>query len=417
MTDESYVEARRVRAALGTLLADEPTTDWTVEQDVARGRAERRRRRTRAGAALGLVAAAVVVLAVVGPMRPTPVSPAGQPAQGPAVVSLLEGFGFVVIDVAPGRGADGGPGTAVEYVVRPAEVPAGTRIRSTLAVGTFPAATGTATPGYPDGSVLATCTVATCVEPLVTAYDCSAPEACPDEVWTTVRAGHPSLPEGAVILLLRYASGAAVEGVASPPECITCNTSPFSVDAFLTRGQLRQVLTALGGPVAGTPAPDVSPSAAVSTPPSLPTCRADDVKVVPAVDADGGIPGERSFTLEITARSPESRCTMTGRPTLQLVAADGTPLDVRYQAGYYLRPEKFGPVDIGQASPEVGVVTVAQYRCDAGEAATATIALVTLPGDRTAITVEFPVGLAPRSCVGGAGAAGNTVYVSAVHSA
>jgi hypothetical protein len=64
-------DARDIRAALGTLLADEPASAWTVQDDVARGRAYQRKRRTRWGAGVGIVAAAALILGVVGPLRPS----------------------------------------------------------------------------------------------------------------------------------------------------------------------------------------------------------------------------------------------------------------------------------------------------------------------------------------------------------
>ena len=79
-------EGRDVRAAFGTLLADEPTSPWSASDDVTRGRALQRRRRTRAGAGVGLAAAVVMVFGVFGPWRPEPVvvvPPAYQPPVRP----------------------------------------------------------------------------------------------------------------------------------------------------------------------------------------------------------------------------------------------------------------------------------------------------------------------------------------------
>jgi hypothetical protein len=64
-------DASDVRAALGTLLSDEPASGWTVQDDVARGRAYQRQRRARWGAGIGIVAAAALVFGLVGPLRPS----------------------------------------------------------------------------------------------------------------------------------------------------------------------------------------------------------------------------------------------------------------------------------------------------------------------------------------------------------
>lgn len=78
-------EGRDVRAAFGTLLADEPASPWSASDDVTRGRALQRRRRTRAGAGIGLVAAVVMVFGVFGPWRPKPVVVVPPAYQPPAV--------------------------------------------------------------------------------------------------------------------------------------------------------------------------------------------------------------------------------------------------------------------------------------------------------------------------------------------
>ncbi len=65
-------EGRDVRAAFGTLLADEPTDLSRGRRPTTspRGRALQRRRRTRAGAGIGLVAAVVMVFGVFGTVAP-----------------------------------------------------------------------------------------------------------------------------------------------------------------------------------------------------------------------------------------------------------------------------------------------------------------------------------------------------------
>ena len=252
-------EGRDVRAAFGTLLADEPASPWSASDDVARGRALQRRRRTRAGAGIGLVAAAVLVFGVFGPLRPQPtvvVPPAYQPpaVQGvdaawlAALDRSFTAFNGPVVDwsrstVAPTAGG----GFSLDLTLVGATVTAGGEdftIEYPEPPGP-PVARAFVTwkPAGGEGPVLASCAAPTCVR---SDRGISPGFAEQGGRWD----GDGAQLAGTFVVDRTYDDGAALEIASSPhPDAVP------AVGAVMNYGGIQYVLDRVGRPSDGSPLP------------------------------------------------------------------------------------------------------------------------------------------------------------------
>lgn len=277
-----------VRVALGSLLVGEPPTTWAIGDDVTRGRAAQRRRRTRAGAAAGLVAAAVLVLGVIGPLRPTPssVQPAGPPTNSSVPRGLLEQVEKAIVDTSLARvdwSASTVRGSAAEGVTLELAL-----VRATLAEidGEWVAlpleegrlesrVTMTFAPSTPGpGSVLGACTPTTCEPegPGMSFEDSPTLGAHVDEA-SYALAGGPA-PADTIVLDRAYRAGTLIEVVSQPYVRIAPGPTPSAESQaglrrwILSASTIRSVLDGIGDPYAAGGALAVAPSPTPSGEPS-----------------------------------------------------------------------------------------------------------------------------------------------------
>lgn len=259
-----FDEGRDVRAAFGTLLADEPTSPWSVSDDVARGRALQRRRRTRAGAGIGLVAAAVMVFGVFGPWRPKPAAVA-PPASSSVeleqqVTDVLADLGWETDGVARVSNEPGSPEVRV-WTAHRADGDAG--LKAKLALRTWDESSWSAgADGINDGSVIAQCDDTTCMALARRAASCAKDSVCWSESSALLTQPIDGAESGSYVLYRSDESGMqAVEVVVGPEQCPeVCPGDPYT--AFLTEGEAARVVervqTLLVAPPTPSPAPTPS---------------------------------------------------------------------------------------------------------------------------------------------------------------
>ncbi len=258
-------DASDVRAALGPLLSDAPASGWTVQDDVARGRAYQRQRRTRWGAGMGIVAAAALVVGLVGPLRPS--APA-MPVLGevPTVEGVpqawFDSIGPALIDSnvlgvpdwdrssVSGSAAAGFRADLVLVPVsvttsgeqRTVELVPGDGLTGRLTLEWFPGRTE-------PGPALQLCTKDVCPNQGATSFI-----GGPVDQAATAGKGAP-FPEGTIIVDRQYPQGLLemVNYASAPP-------SPAGDWTVMLGGLIgSQFLSELGDPVLGPPAPPPGP--------------------------------------------------------------------------------------------------------------------------------------------------------------
>jgi hypothetical protein len=258
-------DASDVRAALGTLLSDEPAPGWTVQDDVARGRAYQRQRRTRWGAGIGIVAAAALVLGLVGPLRPSapeiPVLGEAPTVEG-VPQAWFDNIGPALIDQnvlgvpdwdrssVSGSAAAGFRADLVLVPVavtmsgeqRTVELVPGDGLTGRLTLEWFPGRTE-------PGPALQRCTEDVCPNQGATSFI-----GGPVDQAATAGKGAP-FPEGTVIVDRQYPQGLLemVNYASAPPS----PAGDWTVMAGGLSGS--QFLSELGNPVLGPPAPPPGP--------------------------------------------------------------------------------------------------------------------------------------------------------------
>ena len=258
-------DARDIRAALGTLLADEPASPWTVQDDVARGRAYQRQRRTRWGAGIGVVAAAALVLGVVGPLRPSapeiPVVGEVPTVEGVPQAwfenispSLIDQSVLAVVDwdASSVRGS-ASTGFRADLALVPVSITASGGER-TVELEPGDGRTGRLTlewfPGRTEpGPALQRCTKDVCPNQGATSFI-----GGPVDQAATAGKGAP-FPEGTVIVDRQYPQGLLemVNYASAPP-------SPAGDWTVMAGGLIgSQFLSQLGNPLLGPPAPPPGP--------------------------------------------------------------------------------------------------------------------------------------------------------------
>lgn len=256
MTDEPYADPE-LRAALSTLLDDEPAAPPVVD-DVRRGRARRRRRRAGAGAIVALVTVTVAGVAlgasVLDGRSSSPVAPAaGQaapdaaPAMADRLGPVLATMGWSVVESGSAAGADG---TEIRLTVARVEHP---EVVSELWI------LGAVDDVRPV-THLARCTAASCPgEQVMTMADgFSATSGYEERGATSLTLDPPGA--GARMLDRAFRTGSLIEVVSVPPRA-AATASPGGSASLLTFEQLRRVITAIGDPLvsrAASPAPSVT---------------------------------------------------------------------------------------------------------------------------------------------------------------
>lgn len=396
MTDEPYADDHagsahpdpEMRAALATLLADEPPAP-PVQDDVARGRVLLHRRRTRAGAAVGLAAVLVAVVGAGAMLRPTsPVATSVQPSS-PATEMADR--------LAPALSSMGWTVTGSELVTTAQR----TEIRLSLVstdesgdkgqlwvLGSDPAERLTS-------PYLASCTQETCpgTRQMTIADGVTATSGFEERGAFSGSLEPPGA--GAVMLDREYGTGSLVEVVSVPGVDVGPTWTPrpgpspetAQPPGVLSYDQLSRLLTAVGDPLRASPRPAPSVDA--------PACRDSDVKLTPAPVAVADL-GRQALAIEVDARNPDVRCTITGSPQLRVIGSDGAVLPIAYnQAELATRP-----VMITQGTSPAARAVLRWSVCRSTPGSPVTSLRVTLPGDSIAVTVEVPEGLGPTTCAG-----------------
>ena len=232
MTDPTHDDERALRAALGTLLADEPPPVSTVADDVARGRAYRSRRRARAGGGIALLAVVALVVGLVGPLRAldrsTP-APLGSASPSPsmtgsqtAVADYLASLGWQVSGTSVTIVPENGAVDAAAYAVHSTATPPRTALLTVQAYGTPPASdfVEPESSGSRFGTALQRCGSA-CSQVSSMAASCIAGSAVclTSEVSSTVSSATADFAAGTLIVDRVWSDGTQLEAVATPPSC------------------------------------------------------------------------------------------------------------------------------------------------------------------------------------------------------
>ncbi|MFN8168688.1 MAG: DUF4232 domain-containing protein [Candidatus Nanopelagicales bacterium] len=389
MTDEPYADEHagsahpdpELRAALATLVADEPPAP-TVQDDVARGRALLRRRRTRTGAALGVAAVLVAVVAVGALLRPT--APVASPAQTPSPATQMAGR------LAPVLASMGWTVTGSELVTTAQR----TEIRLSLTSTGQSGVTGRlwVLGSDPDERLtspyLASCTQETRpgTRQMTIADGVTATSGYEDSGALSGSLAPPGA--GARMLDREYGTGSLVEVVSVPGVDVGPTWTPrpgpspetAQPPGVLGYDQLARLLTAIGDPLRTTPSPIPVINA--------PACRDTDVKLTPSPASATDL-GRMALAVDVDARNPDVRCTITGSPQVRVIGADGAALPIAYDQAEHAT----GPVLITQASSPAARAMVRWSGCRTTPGAPSRSLRVTLPGDDVPITVELPEGL------------------------
>lgn len=401
MTDDEYADALaaaahpdpEMRAALATLLDDEPASPPLVD-DVARGRLALRRRRTRAGAVAGLAAVLVAVLGATALIRPAaPAAPAAPAGQGPSPAAEMADR------LAPALASMGWTVTGAELVT--------TAQRSEIRLSLASAADPGVTPQLwvlgsdPDERLTSSY------------YDACTETSCPGTRQMSIADGVTAtsgfeergalsgslVPPGAGARIMdrEYGTGSLVELVSVPGRDVGPTWTPRpgpSPEAAeppggLSFDQLSRLLTLVGDPLRTTPQPTPVVDA--------PACRDSDVKLTPAPASDTGL-DRQALAVEVDARNPEVRCTLVGWPAVRVVGTDGEALPTAYnQAVVATEP---GAVLVTQAASPAARAILTWSVCRSTPGIAGASLRVTLPGDDVPITVELPQGLGPTACAG-----------------
>lgn len=283
MTDPSLDDERVVRAALGTLLVDEPTPTWSVADDVERGRRRQGLRRARLGVGVGLAAVAAVAAAVVVPMTghephltPAPISSESRPSE---LIPMRE-IGAYVGDrgwTVVGTSAASAPDGSMVGVALTLRATSGEPRTSTLVIHRFASPPprnsyvsggGFRPPWMREGGLLAACGTACTVHYEIDAGICFHLEACPADYSSVVQPVVTSrLQGGSVIFVRTWPTDAEVDAMSTPPLAIgspapvpTMSPAPYRevvpASGAFTLSQLRDIVDLLGEP---GPAPTPSP--------------------------------------------------------------------------------------------------------------------------------------------------------------
>jgi hypothetical protein len=350
MTDEPYADSAHpdpeLRAALATLLADEPPAP-PVQDDVARGRVLLHRRRIRAGAVGGLAAIVLGVAATGALLRPAaPVAQPGQSASPSSTESTPTGLRGVAVATAACPAS-----TSVAPLAESEEV-AGPIDEIVLCP------TGGA--GPTDGLVRVTPGDGRIFVHLATALSAGDPSAA-----TFIGCRQDSQPTQPYVMA---SSGAA------------------SWRLRLPLGQC--------GAVAGGVDQAMQAARTTLTPGGMPPCRAGDVKLIPD-PWSSPLLGEGAMALQVAARNPEVRCFVIGNPEVQPIDADGSAT-----LSSYLGTSAPRPVVVAQDTGYTVHAVLTWQECTSGIGRAASALRVTLPIDDTTTVVELPYGLGPVPCPG-----------------
>lgn len=246
------------------------------------------------------------------------------------------------------------------------------------------------------GHYASACTADTC-DPGPPVLDCGfggVDRQCAQSLLPNTSVG--PLDWGSMVVDWHYRDGALVEVVVGP-DPVRATEAPLGPTPFLDEDETRALLAAIGNPY-GAPVPVTA----------VRPCRDDDVKLIPAVDPDYQR-GRRSMVVEVHARNPQVRCTVTGTPGLQLLGVDDQPLP------FTVVRDTFSPIAavlVTQERTPAARVLVSQPTCRSADVAPASSLRVTLPGESVSTLVEVPDGLTLEYCVGGAGDPGLTVTES-----
>ena len=272
MTDPTNDDERALRAALGTLLVDEPPTVSTVTDDVARGRAYRSRRRARAGGGIALLAVVALVVGLVGPLRvldrSTP-APFGSASPSPtltgtqtAVADYLASLGWQVTGTSVTIVPENGAVDAAAYAVRSAATPSRSALLTVQSYGTPPPSdfVEPESSGSRFGSALQRCGNACSEVSMMSASCVSGSAVClVSEVSSTVSGATGDFAPGTLIVERVWSDGTQLEAVATPPSCASspsastdsCASAADSgtIGSFLPSFAVRRVLDLTGKPV------------------------------------------------------------------------------------------------------------------------------------------------------------------------